>query len=249
MVNPPLKGPSSLRNVPVSSLPGGLNLYDGEAAAGKLEPVYTVNPQLADLTNDIKAVTGRIDDAFHVNLFMAISNMEGIQPKNQMELNERRQESLLQLGPVLQHLHGELLDKVLDRLFDQCVKADILPPAPPELQGVPIKPRYISALAMAQRAVATTGIRTVAEFTGAVAAIVPDVTDKFDADQAVDEFANAIGVPPRVIRSDDDVAKRREARAAEMQKQQAMAAAQMAAQGVKDLSGPVDPTSLLKAGA
>ncbi|MBL4665626.1 MAG: hypothetical protein JKY23_06750, partial [Nitrospinaceae bacterium] len=43
MVNPPLHGPASVRNVPVSSLPGGLTLYDATTGSNKLEALYNVN--------------------------------------------------------------------------------------------------------------------------------------------------------------------------------------------------------------
>jgi hypothetical protein len=68
-------------------------------------------------------------------------------------------------------------------------------------------------------------------FTGAIAAAQAaagqPVTayDKLDVDQVQDEYAQALGVPPSIIRSDDDVAAIRQQRA---QAQQAQQMAQMA---------------------
>jgi len=53
-----------------------------------------------------------------------------------------------------------------------------------------------------------------------------DAFDKWDTDQAIDEYAQAIGVPPTVVRSDDAVAKIRDQRAQAKQQQQMAAAAQ-----------------------
>lgn len=223
MVNPPLRGPASLRNQPVSSLPGGLTVYDGNGNQGDaLQPIYQVEPDIRALMEDIKAVEARIDRAFFVDMFLAISTMDGIQPRNEFELSQRNQERLLQLGPVLEQLHGEFLDPLIDRTFNQCARAGILPPAPEELRGQALKVNYISTLAMAQRAVATQGIDRLAAYTaGLVKAGWTGALDKFDADQSVDEYANVIGVPPKVVVPDDVVAQRR----AERQRMEQMAAA------------------------
>ncbi|MEN8146330.1 MAG: portal protein, partial [Campylobacterota bacterium] len=81
MVNPPLHGPASLRDKPISSIPGGASTYDTGQGQEKLSPIYQTDPRVQELMLDIEKVEGRIDKAFFVDLFMAISNMEGIQPK------------------------------------------------------------------------------------------------------------------------------------------------------------------------
>lgn len=241
MVNPPLSGPPSVRNVPISSLPGGLNVYDASGGQ-KLESLYDQRVSLQDLVLDIEKVERRIDTAFFVDMFLAISNMEGIQPRNELDLAHRNQERLLQIGPVLERLHGELLDKMINRTFNQMQRAGVLPPPPPELEeGTPIEIKYISTLAMAQRAVGTTAIDRLAGYVGGlVGAGFTDVLDKFDADQSVDEYARLIGVPPAVVRSDDMVEQRRAERARQEQQMRAMemaqqgaAAAQQGAQAAK----------------
>ena len=224
-INPPLHGPASLKNVPVSSLPGGLTIYDSGQGEG-LRSIYEVRTNLQDVLQDIDRTEKRIERAFYVDMFLAISNMDGIQPRNEFELSQRNQERLLQIGPALEQFHGEFLNRLIDRTFDQLIKANVLPPPPPELAGSPLKVTYISTLAMAQRAVATGGIDRLSAFVGGLAKVgYTGALDKFDADQAIDEYANVIGVPPRLVVPDDVVAQRR----AERQKQeQAMMAAEMA---------------------
>jgi hypothetical protein len=232
MVNPPLRGPASLRNSPITTLPGGTNLYIGSAEQ-KLEPIYAVNPQIAELKEDIRETVNRIDQAFYADMFLAISNMDGVQPRNQLELTQRNEERLLQLGPVLEQLHGEFLDKLIDRQFAQLVRAGALPPAPEELKGQALKVKYVSSLAMAQRAVAVGGIERVAAFVAQVAASgYQDALDKFDADQAIDEYALAVGISPRLIVPDEAVAdiraQRQQMQQAAMAMEQAAAAADVA---------------------
>ena len=240
MVNPPLKGPASIKNVPVSSLPGGLTIYDLGTGSEKLEPLYTVTPQLQELMADIERVERRIDDSFFVNLFFAITNMQGIQPKNQLELLQRNEERLLQLGPPLGRVHGEFLEGMFDRSFDQMVERERIPEAPEEIQNQELQIEFISSLAMAQRAVATGAIERLTNFVGGLRGIGYDEThakpilDKYDADQAADEYGSLIGVSPRLVVPDSTVAEVRQEREVERQKQLAAEQAAQAAAQMKD---------------
>ncbi len=236
MVNPPLHGPASLRNVPISSLPGGSTLYDGDSTKNKLEPIYTVNPQLQDLALDIERVERRIDTAFFVDMFLAISNMEGIQPRNQLDLSQRNEERLLQLGPALQRVHAEFLAKMVDRIFIQGVEAGIIHSAPVELQGQELDIKFISTLALAQRSVAVQEIERTANYVASLrAAGFEEVADKFDANQSIDEFSTAIGAPPKIIVPDEIVQQKQAARAQQQQLQLALQSAESGSKTLKNL--------------
>lgn len=235
-VNPPLKGPPSLKGLAVSGLPGGLTLYEA-GEKDKLGPIYEVNPNVRELRIDMDAQEKRITEGYYNELFRAISDMEGVQPKNQMELNERKEESLQQLGPVLERVHGEFLSPMIDRTFAQGVRAGIFPPPPPEVQGQTLQVTYISSLAMAQRSVATRGIdRLVGFVTGLASAGVPGVIDNLDGDQAARDYSRLIGSPPKLIRSEDQVTKIRADRQKQQQTAQTMAMANAGADTAQKLS-------------
>ena len=223
MVSPPLQGPPSLRKTTTSSLPGGLTTFQGDDKTHKLSSIYDVNLSLGEIRLDINAVEKRISRAFFVDMFLAMSNIEGIQPRNEMDITLRNEERLLMLGPVLGRLHGEFLDKLIERTFKQGMRAGIFPPPPKELEGISLKVNYISTLAMAQRAVSTGAIERYANFgSGLAKGGWTGALDKFDADQAMDEFGIAIGVAPSVVRSDDAVAERRQAEQEAQAKAEAM---------------------------
>jgi hypothetical protein len=236
-VNPPLHGPASLRNVPIANLPGGLTIYDdgGEGNRG-LRPIYQVAPQLQDMIQDIKEVERRIKSAFYVDMFLAISDIEGIQPRNEFDLQHRDRERLLQLGPALEHLQGELQAPTIERVFAQAVRAGIFPPAPPELEGAELSLRFSGTLAAAQRAAAIGPITQVANFTSQLSAVWPEARDKFDADQAIDEVAHAAGAPPRIVVPDDVVAQLREQRRLQQEAAQAQQDALVEGQAAESAS-------------
>jgi hypothetical protein len=65
--------------------------------------------------------------------------------------------------------------------------------------------------------------RQLLEDVAGIAQLNPEVLDKIDLDQAVDELARGIAAPGSVVRSDDDVAAIRQARAEQQAaRQQAM---------------------------
>jgi len=233
MVNPPLQAPPSVKNAPISSLPGGLNIYDS-GGGQKIESLYNITLSLTDLKEDMQRVEGRIEDAFFVDLFLAISNMEGIQPRNQLELSERNAERLLQLGPVLERMQGEFLDPLISRTFNQMARADVIPPAPPELQGSPLKVEYISSLAQAQRAVDTRSIDALTLYQSTLLQAGLSDGKKFNGDKAISEYADLVGTPPGLMVPDDQVAQQRQAEQQQQDQQRRLAMAESLASTARD---------------
>jgi hypothetical protein len=235
MVNPPLSGPPPVKNVQVSGLAGGLTVYEGDDQKQKLQPIYQVEPRLQELRLDMDAVERRINNAYFNDLFLAISNMEGIQPRNQLDLSQRNEERLIQLGPVLERLHGEFLDRMIDRVFNQAVKADILPLPPEVLQGSPLRVRFISTLAMAQRSVVVNDLERFVNFGGIIGQVSPGALDKIDSEKIIDEWSKATGLPPKVVNSDEEVAAMRQQRQEDQAAAQALQIAEQGAGVIRDL--------------
>jgi hypothetical protein len=236
MVNPPLQAPSSLRGQSASVLPGGVTYVDTmQGTQGGFRPTYEVNPRLGELQQDIQETQYRIRQGFYSDLFQMMMNSDRRQITAR-EIDERHEEKLLMLGPVLERLHTELLNPLIDRTFNIMARNDLLPPAPEELAGVTLKVEYISVMAQAQKAIGTGAIERLAGFIGNMAAVKPEVLDKFDADQSVDEYAEMLGVPPKIVVPDDIVQQVREERAAQMEQQMAMEQVNQGAQAAKVMS-------------
>ena len=236
MVNPPLQAPSSLRGQSATVLPGGVTYVDTmQGTQGGFRPTYEVNPRLGELQQDIGETQYRIRQGFYSDLFQMMTQSDRRQITAR-EIDERHEEKLLMLGPVLERLHTELLNPLIDRTFNIMARNDLLPPAPEELGGVTLKVEYISVMAQAQKAIGTGAIERLAGFVGNMAAAKPEVLDKFDADQSVDEYAEMLGVPPKIVVPDDIVQQIREERAAQVQQQQMMEQVNQGAQAAKVMS-------------
>ena len=228
MHNPPLIADAILENSGVTTSPGDISYIAGMASQGKpgMASVYEVNPRIAELTQDIKEKEARIQRHFYADLFMMITEMDRAQI-TATEIAERKEEKLLMLGSVLERLNNEALDPIIDRVFAIANRAGILPPPPPEIEGVDLRVEYISVLAQAQKAVATASIESTAAFTMQLSNVFPEARHKFDAMQAIDEYAKAKGAPPKVIRTD---AEAQELLSAESQQAAAANQAAMAAE-------------------
>ena len=139
------------------------------------------------------------------------------------EVAERHEEKLLMLGPVLERLHNELLDPLIEMTFDRMIQTGQVPPPPEELQGTELDIEFVSMLAQAQRAVGLNSTDRFINSLGAVAQFKPGVLDKFDEDQWADVYADSLGVDPSLIVGDDKIAVIRQER---LEQQQAQAQAQ-----------------------
>jgi hypothetical protein len=178
---------------------------------------------VAAIGEEIEKCRRQIDGLSFADLFNAITNMRGIQPRNVEEIASRNEEKLTQLGPVIENIGKEKLSVAIDRVFGVMMRGNMLPPPPDVLRGVDIDVEFISILHQMQRMVGIGQIERTAAFVGNLAAASPDALDKLDTDQMIDEYASRAGAPAKMIRGDDKVQEIRAQRAAQQK------AAQMAA--------------------
>lgn len=220
---PPLQAPTSLKSRDVDTLPGGISFVDSAAPNGGIRSAFEVNIDLSHLLADIQDVRERIKGSFYADLFLMLAN--GTNPQmTATEVAERHEEKLLMLGPVLERMHNEILDPLIEMTFSRMVEAGIVPPPPDELQGMELNVEFVSMLAQAQRAIATNSVDRFVGNLGAVAGIKPEVLDKFDADRWADAYADMLGIDPELIVPGEQVAliRKQRAEAAQAQQQAAM---------------------------
>lgn len=232
---PPLQVPTSLKNRDVDRMPGGISYYDATTPSGGIRSAFEVNLDLSHLLMDIQDVRERIKGSFYADLFLMLANSTNTS-MTATEVAERHEEKLLMLGPVLERLHNELLDPMIEMTFDRMVEAGIVPQPPEELQGMDISVEFVSMLAQAQRAIATNGIDRFVGNLGAVAGFKPDVLDKFNSDEWADAYSDMLGVDPKLIIPNDKVAVIRQERAKAQAAAAQAATMQQAAETTKTLS-------------
>jgi hypothetical protein len=261
LVEPPLIGDAALKRTTVSQLPGDITWVEVTAASTHgLKPLYEVKPEIAQMLQDLDETRKRIRAGMYEDVFQMMRSLDDTLKAGitATEINARKQEQLLELGPLLDRLNGELLEPVIEDVFDLAVKRSklawqymsrgmklppniemFLPPPPKALQGVKLKIDYISILAQAVRVAEVQGINQITQYVLQLVEAKPEVMDKINWDKAIDILSERTGVPPEMIVSDAVVkdirearAKQQAAQAAAQQKQQSILAASQAAKNL-----------------
>lgn len=221
MVNPPMSAPSALRSGKASILSGDITYLDVREGQQGFQPVYQIDPKINELEGKQQQVRLRIQRGFFEDLFLMLAQSDR-REITAREIDERHEEKLLALGPVLEQLNQDLLDPLIDRTFAIMLRKGLIPDAPDALQGMPLKVEYISVMAQAQARIGVGGLEQFAGFVSQMATIDPSVLDKVNRDEMIDDYGRMTGVSPKIIVSDEDVAQVRQARA-EQQKAKAQA--------------------------
>jgi len=237
MVNPPLQAPSSMRTEKLSILPGEVNYVDAREGMQGIRAVHDVNFRINELMNDIEAHQRRIKEAFFADLFLAISQDDRLERATATEINERREEKLLALGPVLEQLNQDLLDPLVDLTYIFMDRQGLIPPVPQELDSVALKVEYTSVMAQAQKLVNVAGAERFLNFYGQLLQLDQEAVDYVDGQVLLSGYGETISLMPGIVRSKEDVD------AIKAQKAQQARQAQMAqtlpamAKSAKDLAG------------
>jgi len=249
-IDPPVMAPNALRTQKTSLLPGDITYVDVPTGMQGMRSIHEVALNLHDFLEDVGQTQNRIRRAFFEDLFLMLANSDdsrGAQPITAREVAERHEEKLLALGPVLERTNDELLEPLIDRVFQMMVSAKLVPDAPPELQGVNIKAEYTSIMGQAQKLVGVVGLD---RFMGSATAMEQSfpgiVKNKINFNRVVDIYGESLGVDPSIIRSDEDADALAAAEAQAQQKaMQADQAAKMAG-AMKDASQtPMDGDTAL----
>lgn len=237
MVDPPLVGPAALMATKTSLLPGDVTYLDEGQGPNRLRSIHDVNLRLDHLAADIDQVQYRIQRAFYEDLFLMLARSDGSRgaaPVTAREVEERHEEKLLALGPVLERTNDELLDPMVDRVYNLMDRAGLIPPPPDQLDGVSIKAEYISILAQAQKLVGVVGLDRFMQSSMAMIQFFPGIGNKINTNMVMDGYGDMLGIDPRVVRTNEEA----DEIAAEQQAQQQQAAeieqAKVMASAVKD---------------
>lgn len=233
-VHPPVLIPSEMKNMGTQFLPGGVIPYSNAQQAQQIRSAYMVDLDLNSLLVDIQDVRQRINEAFYRDIFMLMVNSTD-KTMTATEVTERHEEKMLLMGPVLERLNAEMLDPLINIVFNKLVQADLLPPLPEDLQGQQLNVEFISILAQAQKAISTNSVDRMFSVLGNLAGMRPDIVDNVNLDFWPQWYADALGVDPRFIVSGKKVAVIREQRAQAEQQAAAMEQLQGATQAAKNM--------------
>lgn len=230
---PPLQAPTSMKEQDSDFLPGGVSFYDASGPGTGIRTAFEVQLDLNHMMADIQDVRERVNGSFYADIFLMLANSTDVR-MTATEVAERHEEKLLMLGPVLERLHNELLQPLIDATFARIVETGIAPPPPEELQGQDLQVEFVSMLAQAQRAISVNAVDRFVANLGSIAAIKPNILDRFDEDAWVEHYSDVLGVDASLVVASDKAAFIRQQRAQQMQAQAATEQAAQMASAAKD---------------
>lgn len=136
------------------------------------------------------------------------------------------------LGPRYGRLQAEYLQVLIERCFGLALRGGLFAPMPESLLDRSFHIVYQSPMAKAQKLEEVNAIETTLVSAGQLAAAQgsPEAWDNFDVDGSLVEIADGRGMPARLVRSPEDVAKIRKKRAEDMQAAQEQAQQQQLTQ-------------------
>lgn len=241
-VRPPMLASPQLKNEPSSIVPGNITYVSTANGEVGFRPAFEPNAAwLTGITTDLEQVNARIEKALFVDLFMAITRMEGVQPRNELELTERNLERLQELGPFVQMFENEFAGPALKRIVDIMMRRRLLKPLPQSLRGVPLKFQYVSIMKLAQNATGSVAMKDVFATAGLLDSaahssgrLPPSRT--IDLDKALKEYGTLNNFPVDLWLPDAEVQKEDQQRAQAQEAAMAGPGAMAAVTAAKTLS-------------
>lgn len=212
-VDPALFLPSdSMTSVP-RAFPGGISYFDGEALnqSGLRQPFFALEsgknmPLGLEMQNQLR---GQIFAAFFKNVLELPT--EGPQ-MSATEIIERKQEFVRTIGPVFGRLEADGPAPTVQRVFGIMARAGAFRDPPERIQGREPEFEYESPIERVRKSIEAHSARAALELVAPFGEIDPEVFDHFDTDEIAREGSRGVSMPSRWQRSQEDVAKRREAR-------------------------------------
>lgn len=255
---PPMVAHPSMRNEPMSSLPAGVT-FDPSPEGKGFRAAYEVKPEgVSAVSSDIEQTKERIKEAWFVPFLIAMLTSDREQPDTAREVDEKHQEKMLMLGPMLEAFHEELA-KLIRRTFNIMARMGLIPPPPQGIHLPAMQVEFISILAQAQRAADLSATERWIQFGVAMREGMPELLDNVDGDETFRDYGDKLGVPAKNMRDLGtvqklDVQQLRQQRAQQQQQQEApdkiAALAQAAnAAGNIDVGGGQTAAGLVTGGA
>ncbi len=179
---------------------------------------------------------GSINDAFLVTLFQIL--VDSPDRMTATEVLERMREKGVLLAPAMGRQETELLGPMIEREIDILARGGYLPAMPGELveAGGQYKPMYDNPLSRAQRAQQATGFTNWINAVTPIAQIRPEVFDIIDVEEAGRGLADVLAVPEHWIKTPDQVAQDKAAKAEQQQLAQVVDALPAAGKAAADFA-------------
>lgn len=240
-VRPPMGADVAMKNEPSSIRPGDITYTSTDGGKKGFWPLFEMKFDLSAMKDDLKEIQNRIERYFLVDVWLAISQMEGVQPRNNFEIAERRGEKMQRLGPVIGLWKSEGAQPLLERLMEIMDRKKMLKPKPQFLQGIPLTFNFLDMVTLAQLGTETAAMEQTFKVGGEMSlaaknAGLPDPLRIFNLDESLRIYAQRMTYPTKGIFTAQQVKQLDQTRAKAKQAAQVPAQAMAGVEAAKSLS-------------
>lgn len=215
---------------------GGETAYDPMAGELGLPREWATVGEYKLALDLIESKRNAINQIFYVDIFKRLGSNPLLDKKmTAFEISRREAEDLNQFTPAFDRRIPEFLNPLLRRVFGILYRAGKFGKAPAGLmQKLPggksglVFPEIVitSRIAMALKALQNRGLESTMAFWAPFGEQHPEIYDNLDIDKSFKDHARNSGTSPDLLRSEKGVAQIRQQRSAQVQKQQALEAAE-----------------------
>ncbi len=218
-VFPAIAAPSELRGL-INLKPRGFTYYEDEKRP--IAPINAIGQIPWSLEWQQDAIR-QIDQHFMVDFFLMLERSD--KQMTAREVMERQGEKAAVMGARVGRLQSDVLNPIIDRVFDIEQEAGRIPPLPQilmDLGGQKIEVDYLGPLATAQmRLFKNQGITASLQIIAPIMEVKPDIADNINWDEMTREILETNGMPSKCINDEDTRNAIREQRNQQAQAMQA----------------------------
>lgn len=206
MVTPPMLAHHTLKSRPKAFHAGGIT-YSADLSAGAgARPLYNTTMPFQELDYRRTSIVNGINEALFTPLFKSISDLETV--RSATEIDARREEKLVMLGPVLHRNYKEDLEPIILRVIGIATRAGVMPQLGEGEVGVIV---FKNILADVQKASEVSTIERFFGFTSSIIQAFPEVQQEVDASRMLRNYAEGLGLDPRSMKPKEEAAQANEA--------------------------------------
>lgn len=216
--------------------PRQINYYE----RGKLSPKDDIFPvgnfgNLSIGLNELQYYQEQIEKLMFVDTFQAFQAIT--KQMTVLEVTERISEKMTLLGPAVGRYMNDVLQPLIEKVVLILYGSNSLPRLPDVMMQDPnFEVKFVGRLVQTQRQSELNNLVNAMALSGQIAQFNPEVLDKINTDEALNDIFDISGVSARILKSDAEVQQIRKARAEANAEQEKLLAMQQGANIYKTAS-------------
>lgn len=197
MISPPMLAHISLRNRPKAFSASGITYTSDMGPNSGARPAYQVQMPFQEMEVKRGRIVQAIKDGLYNYLFDMISSLDTV--RSATEIDARREEKMVVLGPVLHRSYLDDIGVVVKRVFGILQRKRLLPEFNEE-EGAEIE--FSNILSDVQKASDVATLERFVSFTGSIIPTWPEAQAKVNVLDVIKQYAEGLGVRPTVLNED-----------------------------------------------